>query len=120
MEKIIQAETHAEFLNKAFGTNYLGWYKSRWNYGSDTWVWMIYIDGKIRRGWKNSFFANGNILEEYVGAGEPTYKNEVERKYRIVVQIIEKNGHREYHILGKYRYDKERSNKRKHIFIKEN
>lgn len=32
MSKIIYAKTHADFLNQAFGTNYKGYMKSRWEY----------------------------------------------------------------------------------------
>ncbi|MBE5751642.1 MAG: hypothetical protein E7357_04450 [Clostridiales bacterium] len=117
--EIVKARTNAEFLNKEYGTNYKAWYKSRWPYDIETWVWMVRIDGKVRDGWRNLPLKEGGMLEEFVGPGTPTYFNEKERRYRIIVDIVETSTGREYHIIGKYRYDKERSNEREHVFVKE-
>lgn len=35
--EFIYANSHAEFLNKAFGTNYKGWMKCVWKYDEE-WV----------------------------------------------------------------------------------
>ena len=117
--EFICARTHAEFLNQAFGTNYNAWMKSRWDLSSDTWVWMVCFDKKVRGGWKNTVVSNAEIWEEYVGIGDPTYKNREERKFRIVVEISKTpNGLRQYHILGKFMFDFENSTFDKHILIK--
>lgn len=49
------ADTHAEFLNNVFGTNYKQWMKSVWEYDIDTIVWMVRFDKETRDGWRNSF-----------------------------------------------------------------
>ena len=120
MKKIYYAKTHADFLNQAFGTNYKGWEGGRWKLNSNTWVWMVYMDGKIRRGWKNIIISDNEINELYVWKHlPPTYNGVPEMPYRIVVQIIDlPYGEREYRILGKYRFDSEQSTHDKHVLIK--
>jgi hypothetical protein len=116
--KTVYASTHADFLNQTFGTSYQAWMKSRWSYDKDTWVWMVAIDEKVRSGWKNKIIDKNEIHEYYVGNDEPTYVNEIEKPYRIIVRILEKPSTRIYSILGKYKYVTERSNERKHVFVK--
>lgn len=118
MTKIICAKTHADFLNKAFGTHYKSFMRSRWDYDSDTWVWMVRMDGQIRGGWLNQITSDGEIVEEYVENDLPTYANKAEKPYRIVVRIFDTFSGREYHILGKYKYDFARSTNKKHILVK--
>ena len=118
MSKIIYAKTHADFLNQAFGTNYKGYMKSRWTYSNNTWVWMVRIDSQVRDGWVNKIINEHELWEEYVWNNEPTYSVEPERAYRIVVNIVESPGGREYHILGKYKFDFEKSTNKKHILKK--
>lgn len=118
MSRIIFAKTHADFLNEAFGTDYKAYMKSRWNYDSKTWVWMVRIDNKIRDGWVNKIISENEIWEEYVWDIEPTYTNEPERPYRIVAKIVDAPYGREYHILGKYKFDFEASTNKKHILRK--
>ena len=118
MSKIIYAKTHADFLNQAFGTNYKGYMKSRWDYSQNTWVWMVRIDNQVRDGWVNRIINENEIWEEYVWNNEPTYSGESEREYRIVASIIDSPLGREYHILGKYKFDFERSTNKKHILKK--
>jgi hypothetical protein len=45
-------------------------------------------------------------------------KESSERRYRIVVNVIDAPLGREYHILGKYKFDFENSTHKKHILIK--
>ena len=117
--EIVIARTNAEFLNQVYGTDYESFMRSRWSYSDDTWVWMVRFDEKIRQGWKNKIVSDTEIWEEYVWPDEPTYTNQVERKYRIVVEISKTpSGLREYHILGKYMFDFENSTLKKHILIK--
>lgn len=118
MSRIIYAKTHADFLNQAFGTDYKGYMKSRWDLDNDTWVWMVYIDEQVRSGWVNKIISEDQICEEYVWSDEPTYKNEPERAYRIVVRIVNTTRGREYHVLGKYKIDFVESTNKKHILKK--
>ena len=118
MEKIVHARTNAEFLNKTFGTNYKAWMKSRWDYDADTWVWMVRFDGTIRQGWRNRIVNANEIWEEYVGYGTPTYTAVSEKKYRIVVEIIDGYSDRAYRIWGKFKYDYQKSCPGKHVFVR--
>ena len=118
MSIIIFAITHADFLNQAFGTNYKGYMKSRWGYSQNTRVWMVRIDNQVRDGWVNRIINESEILEEYVWNNEPTYIEETARAYRIVANIIDVPSGREYHILGKYKFDFEKSTNKKHILKK--
>lgn len=118
MEQIVYANTNANFLNKVFGTNYKGWMRGRWEYDKDTWVWMIRLDGKVRQDWRNRKISENEIWEEYIGSETPTYRKEPERKYRIVVGIEEGSQGREYHILGKYKFDSEKSFVGRNVLIK--
>ena len=118
MEKIVFAKTHAEFLNQAFGTNYIKWMSSRWTYDEDTWVWMVEFDGKLRTGWYNQIINENEIWEKYIGDEPPTFTKMPEKKYRIVVQVIKEDSCREYRVLGKFRYDIEKSEAGRHVFIK--
>ena len=120
MSKTIYAKTHADFLNQAFGTVYNGYMKTRWSYDNNTWVWMVRIDNQIRDGWVNKIINENEIWEEYVFDGEPPYGNDKEREYRIVVNIIDTVYGREYHILGKYKFDFVQSTNKKHIYKKVN
>ena len=118
MEQIVYARTNAEFLNEAFGTDYKAWMRSRWEYDEDTWVWMVHFDGKIREGWINCIVSENEIWEKYIGDEPPTYKRDA-KKFRIVVSIENKVSGREYHVLGKYQYDEDKSTVGCHVLIKE-
>lgn len=117
MGKIVCAKTHAEFLNKAFGTDYKGWMQSRWEYDADTWIWMVCFDGKMRQGWINCIISEDEIWEEYIGDETPTYKRD-NKRFRIVVSIKEGHCGREYHVLGKFRLDEEKSMVGRHVLIR--
>ena len=112
MEKGYQltARTIAEFLNKTFGTNYKLWLRSTYELDESITVWMIRIDGKKRKGFKN-YFDNGNIIEE--SFEEPTRSL---KPIRMVFQIIEKADTKTFIYLGNYKLDSEKSTKEKRIF----
>ena len=118
MEQIVYARTNAEFLNEAFGTDYKAWMRSRWEYDEDTWVWMVRFDSKVRQGWINCIINENEIWEKYVGNEPPAYKDDG-KKIRIVVSIEKGFNGREYHVLGKYRYDENKSSIGCHVFLKE-
>ena len=44
--------TNAQFLNENFGTNYNGWMRCSWKYDYKMLVWMVSIDGKVRKEWR--------------------------------------------------------------------
>ena len=86
--KTYQLDTHAKFLNKVFGTNYIDWMQSTWNYSPNILVWMVRFYG-ITGDWKNRYDGN-KITEEYVGTtglwnGKPI--TEPDEDYKIAVSI---------------------------------
>lgn len=104
------ADTHAEFLNTVFGTDYEQWYKSTWKYTDNILVWMVQIDGKRHDGWINTRAGN-KITEQYVGKtglhdGKPITVPEEDYK---IVACMEKNHYRTYTILGMYKLNREES-----------
>lgn len=118
MKKIFYAKTHADFLNQAFGTNYKAFMKTRYPYDEETWVWMVRLNGIEKFGFRNIIVSENEILEEYIFSDKAAYTNALERKYRIVVNIIDTSKGREYHILGKYKFDFEKSTNNKHFLRK--
>ena len=117
MSKIIYARTHADFLNQVFGTNYKQYMRGRWKYNDSTWVWMVYMDGKVRNDWRNRIVSNDEIWEERV-CGDTDYHGEPEKPYRIVVRIVDTSRGREYHILGLYKFDFESCTSQKNVLRK--
>ncbi len=94
--------TNAEFLNKNFGTNYKAWMKSRWNYSKQLKVWMIILDGKVRRGWKNT--TNKDLVfEEFASLDEELLPEDyiLEENYRLIVDKAQN-----YKILGVYKLER--------------
>lgn len=114
------ANTHAEFLNTVFETNYIQWMQAGWHYSPNVLVWMVRFYGDDGN-WKNRFLDPNTICERYIGTtnlhnghliGDPA------ELYRIVVSISEQKSNRIYTIKGLYKYVKEQSSPHKHIYIK--
>lgn len=108
---IIEAKTHAEFLNKVFGCNYKTWQKSTYELKNENKViWMIRIDSIKRNGFRN-YILEDKIVE---------CSNEKTRslKNRLVFQITEIEGKRYYEYLGEYVLDKSTVNQFETIFTK--
>ena len=111
---IFYARTHADFLNKNFGTNYKAWMKCCYNLNSKYEVWMIRFDGKLRDGWKNTLL--GDIIqdencyyERKSWSGIPLPKTLYHTK--LVFEIIDDNyDSRKYVFRGVYEYQKDISN----------
>lgn len=73
----IKARTHAELLNKLFGTNYKQWYKCTYNLKdagikeSDNlqsptmFVWMVCLDNSKNAGHCNKLKDNATIIEQF-------------------------------------------------------
>ena len=90
---IFYADTHADFLNKAFGTNYRQWMKSVWKYDDNAIVWMVRFDKKNRNGWTNRFIGENELLEENLVLTRTKYDGAPLRELlslrRIVIAIDE-------------------------------
>ena len=68
MEQVIKAKSHADFLNQAFGTDYLAFCRTRFSHGDDTWVWMARtIDMHIKSLRKK--IGHDDIIETIYGVG---------------------------------------------------
>ena len=107
----IYARTHADFLNKAFGTNYKAWMSCVWHYTDETIVWMVRFN-QIRNGWRNRFISNNRIMEENLNKvtvwnGIPV-KEGMHRR-RIVIEIDDSGRMRKYIFRGIYVYDEKSS-----------
>lgn len=112
--EVVYAKTHAEFLNKTFGTNYKAWMKCCYCLNIKYEVWMIRFDGKARDGWKN--FYNGDIIkDENLFYDRKSWDNIPLPKTlyhtKLVFEIIEKSSiDRMYVFKGVYEYQKDISN----------
>lgn len=103
----IYAKTHAEFLNKAFGTNYNGWMKSVWKYNDNMVVWMVRFN-QTDGGWRNTFVSHNCIREENIGGhGKPL---EWLDRTKIVIEITGQGNSRKYTFRGVYKYNEKNSN----------
>ena len=109
----IYAKTHAEFLNKAFGTNYNGWMKSVWKYNDNAVVWMIRFN-QTAGGWKNTFVSHNCIREENIGGHTTWDGNPLEwfHRTKIVFEITGQGNSRKYTFRGVYKYNEKNSNPR--------
>lgn len=110
--EFIYAQTNADFLNKAFGTNYRGYQKSSWKYSDDWVVWMVEFN-KVKNGWTNTFVNNSrikqdNLLRREEFEGQPI--NMVTTKKRIVFEIDNSGYLRKYIFRGMFVYDEINSN----------
>ena len=110
----IYAQTHAEFLNKVFGTNYQRWMKSVWKYHNYIDVWMVrFYD--CRDDWENRFINGEEIIHEvYLGSSPSTYDRS--SNARIAVAIEDRGTYRQYSIKGLYRFVPNESNARLHVY----
>ena len=110
----VYAQTHAEFLNKVFGTNYKSWMKSTWKYNDSIDVWMVrFYDCKDD--WENRFIDGENVIHEtYVGRSPS--RNDFSPKIRVAVAIEDRGTYRQYSVKGLYRFIPNESNVRLHVF----
>ena len=133
-ERVVYAQTNAEFLNSEFGTDFKGFFKSVWSYNNDTLVWMVKIDGSINSNWRNNWVTEvddkmiivtgkpenpfDTILEEYVGNDKSSIDVAVNEQYRIVAEKDFSFPVHKYYVRGLFKYDKENSTSFKHIWRK--
>ena len=104
---VTYARTHAEFLNKKFGTDYKGWMRSTWQYGE--WTVLMVRFNKEDGGWKNIFLSDNRFKEENLWNTDETYLRKVDKK-KALFEIQEDGGQRKYIFRGKYVYDEKESN----------
>lgn len=117
-DQIIHARTHAEFLNKVFGTNYTQWMKSTWDYSDDTIVWMVRFNGE-NSGYQNRILGDGRIIEIYTEEDRDRIMHNsryYKHPYRLAVAIEEPYGTRQYRILGLYKINHDDAVERKVYF----
>ena len=100
----IYARTHAEFLNKAFGTNYKAWMKCVWKYDGEWVVWMVRFN-KTDGGYTNTFLTDSRIKEEDIVRQDRPVKD----KKKIVIEIDDSGFFRKYIFRGKFVYDEKNS-----------
>ena len=110
--KTIHAKTHSEFINKVFKSNLKGLYKSICWYSknNDFAIWMIRLYPKEQENWENTLITDNNdvyISEKYIGCEiNPTWNGKqitldnIIGKRRLIVEIEDRLGMREYRILG--------------------
>ncbi len=120
---VFYADTHAEFLNNNFGTNYKQWMKSVWKFDNNTIVWMVHFDKETRDGWRNSFIGTNELLEENLIQDRIVYNGdrmeELLKLRRIVIAIDESSYRRKYIFKGVFALNKERINTYlNHYFVK--
>ena len=108
MEKITHFKNHAEYLNKAFKTNFKTFTKSRYSYSEDIWIWFVNFDLKKNNDWKIDIDVD-YVRETYMIDKCPPYYYQTEKKYRFVVLFEEKEDGNTYYNLGLYEYDHENS-----------
>lgn len=111
--KIFRADTHVEFLNRVFGTNYNAWMKCVWNFAPDIEVWMVkFYNNKNEKEWRNRFLNQDKIREEYLGNRLEDPRKYERPEYKIVVSIEEEDkdgGRRRYKVEGVFRFCRDES-----------
>lgn len=107
---VIEARTHAEFLNEAFGTNYKEWMKCVWKYDEEWTVWMVRFN-KTNGGWRNTFIGNDRIKEENIGKNSTWDGKSLTHihKKKIAIEIMDLGYTRKYIFRGKFVYDEKNS-----------
>lgn len=114
------ADTHAEFLNIVFETNYEQWMQAGWSFSPNVLVWMVRFYGDDGN-WRNRFLNPDMICEEYIGSTglhKGNLISDPSHYYRIVVSITGNKPNRTYSVKGLFKYVKEQSSPYKHIYIK--
>lgn len=108
----VYAKTHAEFLNKKFGTNYNSWMKCVYPINAEYEVWMIRFDGKIRDGWRNSYL--GDVIKDENCEKKPTWDgmpvSQTLYRKKLVFEILDCGKDRLYIFKGVYKYSEQESN----------
>ena len=102
----IMARTHADFLNKAFGTHYKGWMKSVWMVNDDVIVWMVRFDNINRDGWRNRFLSDDLLCQENV-FGRKLWNGipiDDSQQLRLVFAITEDGLYKKYTFKGVFQY----------------
>ena len=112
--EITYAKTHAEFLNKKFGTNYKAWMKCCYKINTEYEVWMVRFNGQKRDSWKN-FYLGDIIKEENCDITRKTWEGtplpQTLYHKKLVFEVIENDkSTRKYVFKGVYKYQIDVSN----------
>ena len=113
--KTVIARTHAEFLNKMFGTNYVRRMNCTWKYNDQIIVWMVRFYGRVGD-WENRLLDDDDVIHERYVGDSPSGRVKWPHDARVAVAIEERNGIRQYQIKGLYRFCPDESNTRLHVF----
>ena len=113
--EITYANTHAEFLNKKFGTNYKAWMKCCYNINGTYEVWMIRFN-QVRDGWTNKYL--GDIITDENLQETRTHWCQMKLPVTLyhkklvfeVIENIDTPKNRRYVFKGVYEYQKDKSN----------
>ena len=110
IDSITHFKNHAEYLNKAFNTNFKTFTKSRYSYAENFWIWFINLDLNKNNNWEINLTADV-ICERYTLDKRPPYYDFFvpERAYRFIVLFEEGEDGNTYYNAGLYEYDFENS-----------
>lgn len=113
--RTVRAGTHAEFLNKIFGTKFTQRRTCTYKYNNYLDVWMVKFSGRTGE-WENRLLKNGEIIhEKYTGS----YKVErVRSTMRLAVSVEGDGANRIYVIKGVYRFCPEEGDERTLVYRK--
>lgn len=113
---VINARTHADFLNILLHKSYDGYGKCVFSLNDKDVIWMIRLDNKpTATGWCNSLSSDGEkITESYIGAPVDrldSHKSPVFHQRRYVFDIIETTAReREYIFRGVFEFSEKEGN----------
>ena len=118
---VFRVNTHAEFLNEVFGTNYKKWMKSTWRYSKTAFAWFVRIDNKKRNNFINNWLDNNGIVQRHIGTANIWNGNplnlDVPNDHRLVFEIIDTLP-RKYIFQGVFLMDISISNPKEMVFKK--
>jgi hypothetical protein len=111
--------THAEFLNEVFGTDYVQYMRCSYPYMDNVIVWMVRVDGKPHGAQGHEFknyYRDSSIIQEKVSKGNLFDGEPIQLDgygvYRLVFDIVEEAypiTRRRYVFKGVYKIDSENS-----------
>ncbi len=103
---------HAKLINQLFGTDYNQYMKAAYTvpYEPEAFIWMVYINGEIRDGWKNVYFHGHDTILEYNTDNKYDDRGLVHRFRYLFEKKNIYGGAYEFVYRGKYELQKESNN----------